>query len=57
MLEHEVIIMKKLFKVVTFTVFPDGSYRQEYGNGAHSAMMFDFADLFITLSANGWRMK
>jgi len=53
----EIIILKRLFSVITFTVFPDGSYRQEYGNGEHSSVMFDFADLFITLSAKGWRMK
>lgn len=41
-------------KVVTFLLYADGCYRQQDGNKV-SELCPDFADMFLRMSANGWR--
>lgn len=51
----EVVTMKKLFKQYTFVVYEDGTY-QEIVGGEKSDYFPDFADMFITLKARGFKL-
>lgn len=52
----EIVIMKRLFKKYTFVVYSDGTYQQISASGAVSDFAPDFADTFLTLSANGFKV-
>lgn len=52
----EIVVMKKLFRIVTFAVYNDGTYQQIDNSGSISDFAFDFADMFIRLSADGYKV-
>lgn len=51
----EIVTMKRLFKVVRFAVYADGTY-QQVQNGTVSDFAPDFADTFLTLTAKGYKV-
>lgn len=51
----EVITMKKRFKSYTFVVYADGTY-QEVRHNQKSEYFHDFADLFLSLKAEGFKL-
>lgn len=52
----EVVIMKRLFKKYTFIVYSDGTYQQISASGAVSDFAPDFADVFLSLSTDGFKV-